>query len=121
MAGGRLTSVIGGVARPLKEIQLRPSLRPELQSSDDRSSLPIIHGLLCQASNCQRELLFQAGDEGYGAFDVWEDAALGGFFGVDDGAAGVDDEEGSDGHAALFVEDAVGAADFAVWPEVGED
>ena len=59
--------------------------------------------------------------EGYGGFDVGEDAALGGFFGVDDGAVGVDDEEGSDGHAALIVEDAVGAADLAVGPEVGED
>ena len=46
---------------------------------------------------------------------------MGGFFGVDDGAVGVDDEEGSDGHAALIVEDAVGAADLSVGPEVGED
>ncbi len=60
-------------------------------------------------------------DEVYGGFDVWEDSALGGFFGVDDGVVGVDDEEGADRHAALFVEDAVGAADLAVWPEVGED
>ena len=40
---------------------------------------------------------------------------------MDDGAVGVDDEEGSDGHAALIVEDAIGAADLAVGPEVGED
>ena len=60
-------------------------------------------------------------DEVYCGFDVGEDAALGGFFGVDDGAVGVDDEEGSDGHAALFVEDAVVSADLAVGPEVGED
>ena len=60
-------------------------------------------------------------DEVYGGFDVGEDSALGGFFGVDDGAVGVDDEEGSDGHAALIVEDAVGAADFTMGPEVGED
>ena len=40
---------------------------------------------------------------------------------MDDGVVGVDDEEGADRHAALFVEDAVGAADLAVGPEVGED
>ncbi len=59
--------------------------------------------------------------EVYGGFNIREDAALGGFFGVEDGAVGVDDEEGSDGHTALIVEDAVGAADLAVWPEVGEN
>ena len=65
--------------------------------------------------------LIEVCDAVYGGFDVGEDAALGGFFGVDDGAVGVDYEEGADGHAALFVEDAVDSADLAVGPEVGED
>ena len=65
--------------------------------------------------------LSQIGYEVYGGLDVWEDSALGGFFGVDDGAVGVDDEEGSYGHAAFLVEDAVVAADLAVGPEVGEN
>ena len=57
----------------------------------------------------------------YRSLEIRQDAALSGFFGVDDRAVGVDDEEGSDWHATLFAEDAVASAYFAVRPEVGED
>ena len=68
-----------------------------------------------------RTLSTQLSNHLHRSLDVWQDAALSRFFGVDDRAVGIDDEERSYGHSAFFVEDAILSADFAVWPEIREN